>query len=221
VSVSSRIHNNTLTSSEIKPLSKNSLKRRYERKLFERRPELNGPMMRRKRGYEKPVEKCGLFFGNRQGSIDCSPSAAPVTQDETTAITGQPSSVMTAPPAEPYIGNYSRRLVEPFTVISDSQITSLRPQFLRVPSRPPLELCEDPKASCEAPPSSQCGTQAESSNLRGTNLALHSWARRSGPVVRQARASTTRQQVGASRDWLSRRPGRRLGNPHLGAIFGI
>jgi hypothetical protein len=118
--------------------------------------------MRRKRGYEKPVEKCGLFFGNRQGSIDCSPSAAPVTQDETTAITGQPSSVMTAPPAKPYIGNYSRRLVEPFTVISDSQITSLQPQFLRVPSRPPLELCEDPKASCEASRSSQRGRQAES-----------------------------------------------------------
>jgi hypothetical protein len=136
VSVSSRIHNNTLTSSEIKPPSDGSTKRHYERALFIQRYEPNGTMMRRKREYEKPVEKSGLFFGNRQGSIDCSPSTSP------------------AEPTKPmYPGNVSRRVADPSAKIPG--------QFLAPP--PTSTSREQPY---DQPPSpslfSYHGTQAKS-----------------------------------------------------------
>ena len=119
-------------------------------------------MMRRGPGYEKPVgntsENTGLFFGNRQGSIGGKPSTASFKDNETTANTDQSSSGTNATPAKPmYSGNVA---YHPSTAIQQS--ASGKSQYLRVPSPPPSEYLEEPKPFCEASPSSQCGTQAES-----------------------------------------------------------
>jgi len=118
-------------------------------------------MMSRARGYIRPVsENTRLFFGNRPGSIGGKPSTASFKDNETTANTDQSSSMTNATPSKPmYSGNVAHHLSTP---IPDSQTTSVKSQYLRVPSPPPLDSWGEPEPFRKIRQSSHCGTQAES-----------------------------------------------------------